>query len=267
MASAIRRYKNQISIITKKVESQLKNHALFKLEGYIRSTNRGAKVRVITSDDTYNTYLLYVVMLTNPKLKVVESDDYIFMGIDLDQPAKFLLDSWPTSDESELLNRFLDTILPRWGNPVEPVTSQIKQELVSMGRIESDYPFSRKQDPYSFNRDMILDSKYFKEFVRKVSEIPNYLSVSMSLRKGEFPKCPDRKLFPNLFIDIETGQVNYCIDSQAESYRQGRNSMIISNFISNNRAITDAVIQLQPFKLIDLSPSGGGRYTKAVDPY
>lgn len=261
MNPTMKRYKNQISIISKQMNDLLKNHAYFKENGYNRRSRRDHSLQLNLDSSLYEAHVRYDIILTNPKLKTVESDGLLFFGIDLNQSVKLKLRTPFNSDEERYIGIvFLDAVLPSWDKPRQPIASEVFNDLVYKGVLDhsmSSDSFTRESGHRKgiTDKEILMQSDYFEEFKQDILSLPSSASLSMELKSGEFPRLSDRHLFPFLWLDLESGMINYCCDARAESYRQGRNTVRLDNFIVDPSTRENAAYLIKPFFYIDLDIS------------
>lgn len=261
MNPTLKRYKNQISLISKQMNDLLKDHAYFKENGYNRRSIRKHFLKVFFKNNLYGAMLRYDILLTNPKIKIVESEGYIFFGIDLNQTVKLKLrTSFGSSEERAVGIAFTDAVLPGWDPPVYPIASDVFNDLVYRGVLDhsmSSDSFTRSNGTNKgiSDVDTLMQSSYFEDFYRDIKSIVPSMSIGLSLKSGEFPRLSDRRLFPYLWFDPDSGLINYCCDSSAISYRQGRNTVSFDRFTSNPDIREATAYLINPFSYIDIDLS------------
>lgn len=261
MNPVMKRYKNQISLISKQMNDLLKNHVYFKDKEGNRRSRRKYYLKIFLKDNLYRAMLRYDILLTNPMIKTVESDGYIFFGIDLNQAVKLKLrTSFGHNEERAVGVSFTDAVLPSWDNPNQPIANEVFNDLVYRGVLDhsmSSDSFTRSNGTKKGISDVetLMQSSYFDDFYREIKSIVPSISINLSLKSGEFPRLSDRSLFPYLWFDPDSGLINYCCDSSAISYRQGRNTASFDRFTSTSDIREAAAYLIDPFSyvIIDLS--------------
>jgi hypothetical protein len=250
MTPTLRRYKNQLAVINKKFGKTVREHAIFNPRNPKSHFSHPGVVTLRCTDILYEAYITYYAVLTNSNLKYVDSDGVIYIGIDLNQPVNFNMKFVPfNTPEDYLGSQFLDSIIPAWGDPKEPIASLVREELVSRGLLEPSQEFTRRRSASSFHREDVMPSKYFQEFKRDVDKMTSNLSCTMSLKDGEFPRCPDRKIFPFLVLNTDGNIVQYFVDD-VDSYRKGRGTSELGLFLDTISYIITAAFNVNPFKFI-----------------
>ena len=147
------------------------------------------------------------------KFRAAEDETNIYIGYDLNAPYTLRFD--PGSFGNNLHDLIKYKAFPRWGNGDDKLIKAIGH---SKEEVEQDITLL---DPF-----VEIADKQMKIFL-------NSATVEYTLRDKQFPKLKDRKILPLVVIDTTTGNVNFCHDRYANTYRQSRSIIEIEEFKSN----------------------------------